>query len=176
MSRDDEELSLLERLRSDFDRGFAARVRPETDAWEELLGLRTGEGRYAVQLRQIAAVHPIRAVTRVPGRRAGFEGLIAVHGQLVAVYDLAVLVAAGGATKACRWLLIGRDEPRLGFAFDAVEGYRRVPRASLAAAGEGAGGVVTMAIEDGESPRLLLDLEALGAEVGRSVGRSGGRR
>jgi chemotaxis signal transduction protein len=179
MSDDARESALLERLRDDFDKSFAKAARSATVDEIEILGLGVGDGAYAVRLADVAAVHEIGAITRVPGRRPGFDGLTTAQGQLVAVYDLARLVAAPGASRARRWLLVARADAEVGFAVDAVEGYRRVAseRVVPAAGKDAAGSAVRSAIDEVSGPRLLVDLEALVAELRRSLGvREGGSR
>lgn len=168
--------ALLERLRREFDQSFARPSREDAEDWVELLAFRLGSGKYATRLAQIAAVQPRRALTRVPGSRAGFDGLTAVHGQLVAVYDLGVLTAAPGPATARRWLLLCREERQLAFAVDAIDGYMRVARSRLVEAGcaDPRGALVSQALDDGGSPRLLVDVTHAIRELRRALCSEGG--
>jgi chemotaxis signal transduction protein len=165
----------LAQLRTEFDRSFTRPARTETSNFFEVLTFRVGDGRYAVRLGQVASVQEVRAVTRVPGRRLGFEGLVAVQGQLVAVYDLAALIAAPGNAISRRWLLVCRDERQVGFLVDVVDGYLRSSPEHLVTMTDRQHDdtAVYQAISEGAVTRLVVDFTALLTALRREVEREG---
>jgi chemotaxis signal transduction protein len=175
MNHQAQEASLLEQLRAEFDRDFAKRVHVEAGDIVEFLGFSAGDGRYSVLLSEVAAVHEIRTVTRIPGRRPGFEGLVAVQDQLIAVYDLAVLIAAPNIATSRRWLLVSREERQVGFAVDAVDGYQRIPRSRVVQTPERESRtvVIRQAIDEGQSSRLVVGFSALVAGIRMDIDRQG---
>lgn len=169
-----QEVSFLEQLRTEFDRDFAKPAHAESANLEEYLGFSTADGKYAVLLQQVGAVQEIRTVTRVPGGRAGFEGLATVQDQLVAVYDLAALIAAPGRAGARRWLLVCQADRQVGFAIDAVDGYLRVPLGHIVQAqSEHRVDSIRQAIDQQDVPRLVVDLVALIAAIRRNFDLGG---
>jgi chemotaxis signal transduction protein len=175
MSTDMRQAALLTQLQVDFDRSFSQPARPGATDLVEFLGFSTGNGCYAAQLNQVAAVREIRALTRVPGKRSGFEGLVATQGQLVAVYDLAVLIAAPASATMRRWLLVYHDDHQVGFAVDAVDCYLQIPRARIVSAKdpEHQNAIVSKAIDEGPTARLVVNLDAVLASIRRSVSQDG---
>ncbi|HMA97334.1 MAG TPA: chemotaxis protein CheW, partial [Polyangiaceae bacterium] len=125
MKAESQELSLLAQLRSEFDHEFAEPPRQERAESLEFLSFRAGGGNYAVTLGEVAAVQEIRSVTRVPGNRPGFDGLVTFQDQLVAVFSLAILIAAPQPSTDCRWLLVCRADRQVGFSVDGIDGYQR---------------------------------------------------
>lgn len=166
---------LLTQLRDDFDRSFVLPTQTATDELVEFLGFRIGDTGYAVQLGNVGTVHEIRSVTRVPCRFLGFEGLVAVQNQLVAVYDLAVLAAAPGKSTSRRWLLVCRDDRQVGFAVDAVDAYLRVPLSRVIATADSqqCNTAVRQAIDHSAMVRLVVDFPTLLTSLRRDIDREG---
>jgi chemotaxis signal transduction protein len=168
---------LLMRLRTEFDRSFAVPARAEASGFVELLGFRVGETSYAVGLADVAAVHELRAVTRVPGQRLGFEGITFAQGQFVAVYDLAALIEARSESGSCRWLLISRQDRQVGFAVDAMDGYLRTsPDNVVAMPDQQLGSAVQQSVVEGSTTRLIVNFAALIDALARDTEREAGNR
>lgn len=171
-----QEASFLEQLRAEFDHDFVKPAQGEAIDLAEYLGFSSADGKYAVLLQQVAAVQEIRTVTSVPGAgtRTGFEGLATVQDQLVAVYDIAGLIASPGQAGARRWLLVCQADRQLGFAVDAVDGYLRVPRTQVVKAqSEDRVDAIRQAISEDRATRLVVDFAALIAELRRNHGFGG---
>ena len=166
---------LITRLRTEFDRSFTLNTHTVTEAPVELLTFRVGEGKYAARLEHIATVYEIRTVTRIPGQASGLEGLVAVQGQLVTVYDLAVLLRAPGNTISRRWLLVCSHDRQLGFAVDAIDGYVRKSPTALVPASDNQQHhlAVSHALEEESSTRLLVDFTVLLNSLRRDLGLEG---
>ncbi len=62
-------------LRSAFDRGFAAPLRVDTAAKQELLAIRVGAEPYVVRLSEISGLFADKKITRVPGGAAALLGI-----------------------------------------------------------------------------------------------------
>lgn len=167
--------NLCVRLRDEFDRSFTLGSRAITETAIELLGFRVGDGSYAVRLEQIATVQEIRNVTRIPGQASGLEGLLAVQGQLVAIYDLAVLLRSPGNALSRRWLLICRNEPQVGFAVDSIDGYLRKSQADLVAANEQHQRhlAISHALDEEPSVRLVVEFNVLTDALRRDLVQEG---
>jgi len=82
--RDDVERVLAERAR------LLARPLPEAPSGrlDQLAVLAAGGERYAVDLASVDRVHPVAAVTPVPGLRPPWVGLVALRGELLAALDV----------------------------------------------------------------------------------------
>lgn len=117
----------LAELRAAFDGGFALAPSPPRAAEEELLAIQVGGDVYAVRLREIGGLEPGRAVTPVPSASPACLGLAAVRNELVAVFDLALLLGYASADKP-RFLLLARGAAS-GFACAALIGHVRAPAA-----------------------------------------------
>lgn len=173
MNSSSQDAALLDQFRAEFDRGFACPARRETADAVGLLGFGAGDGIYAAYLHDVAAIREFRTVTRVPGRRSGFEGLAAVQGQLLAVYDLAALLAATRGTSTPRWLLLCREDLHLGFAVDRVDGYMQIPRSQIMQVVEKdqRSAAVRQVVAEGRTARLIVDLAMVISSIRSDVER-----
>ncbi|MGC4070695.1 MAG: chemotaxis protein CheW [Polyangiaceae bacterium] len=167
--------ALLAQLREEFDREFGRPARALTTEHVEFLGFRAGGGTYAVDLGDVSIVHEIRHVTRVPSAHRGFEGLVTVLDDLVAVYDLAALLVGAKSDSARRWLLVSRKDGQVGFAVQAVDGYLRTPRSKIVSqkGRSGRGDFLGDAIDEEEGLRRIVDFGALIADIRATVGGEG---
>lgn len=121
--------SLTERaaaMRDAFDRSFAETRLPNPPSAEDLLAIRIGTEPYALRLSEIAALHPLRRITPLPGSIPALRGLAGFRGAIVPVYDLATLLGHPPA-EAIRWLATAASEP-VAFAITAVDCHLRVAR------------------------------------------------
>ncbi len=115
-------------LHAEFDRGFAEPpvVQDETIA---VLSVRTGTSRFALRRAQLASVQVGLSLVTLPTRARGLLGVIAVHGNVVPVWDLGVLAGRTPATRP-RWFAIAAAEP-VALAFDELIAHAHVPVAQL---------------------------------------------
>ena len=151
----------LDELRAAFARGFAAAPAPEAEPGIELLRIRLGDEPYAIILAECAGLHADLAIVPMPSPARALLGLAAVRAAIVPVYDLRAVLGATTGTRP-RWLVIGRDAPVLGFAFEAFDGYVHVAtRAIGPASGEALRGGVTI---EGRYHQVL-DLAAIHTSV-----------
>ncbi|MCA1846669.1 MAG: chemotaxis protein CheW [Actinobacteria bacterium] len=69
---------------------------------EEVVVLEGGGERYAVGLTWVERIHPVDAVTPLPGLRPPWRGLIALRGELLPALDLPSYLGRAPATDAGR--------------------------------------------------------------------------
>ncbi|HTV87441.1 MAG TPA: chemotaxis protein CheW [Stellaceae bacterium] len=123
-------------MRDAFDRSFAAARPPAPPPGEDLLTIRIRTEPYALRLSEIAALHPDRRITRLPGSPPALRGIAGFRGAIVPVYDLAALLGHLPADEI-RWLALAASEP-IAFAFTAVEDQLRVGDDAIVAEAAGA--------------------------------------
>jgi purine-binding chemotaxis protein CheW len=157
-----EERERLDELRRAFDAGFAA---PPTEPAErvDLIALRAGRLLCAVRISEIARVAPLRGIAPLPCREPSLLGVASVRGSVVPVYDLAAL-AADGASRSPRWMLLSAGADRVALAFDEIEEYLRVVPDQLVAASEvGSAGrpVAAEAVRVGSSLRPVVSVASV---------------
>ena len=111
-------------LRLAFDRGFAAPLRIDTAARQELLAIRIGAEPYVIRLSEISGLFAEKTITRVPGSAAALLGIAGFRGAIVPVYGLRTLLGHDGA-QTPRWLVIAAAAP-VALAFEAFDGQLRV--------------------------------------------------
>jgi hypothetical protein len=100
---------------------------PRAGATEDFLAVRAGGRPYALRLAHIAGLFAGRAVTPLPSSAPALLGAAGFRGNVVAVYDLRVLLAEP-ADAAPGWLALPAAVPGLALAFDGFEGHFRVAR------------------------------------------------
>jgi chemotaxis signal transduction protein len=151
----------LDELRAAFARGFAAAPAPEAEPGTALLRIRLGDEPCAIVLAECARLHADLAIVPMPSPARALLGLAAVRAAIVPIYDLRAILGVATGTRP-RWLVIGRDAPVLGYAFDAFDGYVHVAtRAIGGTIGEAVRGGVTL---EGRYHRVL-DLAAIHTSV-----------
>jgi hypothetical protein len=152
----------LAELRRSFDQGFAAAPATEVAAVEDLLAVRVAGEHYAVRLAEIAGVAANRRIVPVPSRRSDLLGVAAIRGNLVPVYNLAVLLGHDPGPRPVAWLaLCGSAEP-LALGFEELESFLRVPRAHV-------GEVVRV----GAQARRVIDIRSILEKVAVHPGVAG---
>lgn len=157
----------LDDLRRAFDRSFALPPRGDDGAMEEFVAIRLGSDRYALAIRDIASLEPLRKLVPLPASRPALLGLAGIRGRLVPVFGLALLLGQPDRKTASPWLaLVGRDDP-LGFAFDGVDGHLRNPRQAMEAPGTAGEQFYIRQIlrRNDEPPRLVVDVPRLVAAL-----------
>ena len=116
--------SRAEELRRLFDASFAE-APPTTAAYENVLNISCGPMACAIRVSDISGIFADVKITRVPSALPELLGIAALRGSLVPVYDLRTLLGHSADTRP-RWVAV-MAATRLGLAFDAVEGQKRVP-------------------------------------------------
>jgi hypothetical protein len=92
---------------------------------------------------------------------------------VVPVYALAGLLGYGETRTATPWLAqCGRPEP-VALAFEQLEGFFRVPRTDLHAAGGEAGHHVAESVRVGSVTRRVIDTRSILAAIQVGAGASG---
>ena len=117
-------IASVDELRAAFDRGFAAPIPtpiPEVD----VIAIRAGGGPCAFLQSAIAAIETGLHVVPVPTPSAALRGVATFRGQVVAVWDLGLLVH-GAPVEPLRWCAVLGDQT-LAVAFDRLDGRVRVP-------------------------------------------------
>jgi chemotaxis signal transduction protein len=116
----------LDTLREAFDQSFAATPAEETQQFEDLLGIRTADRGYALQLTQVRGVFADHPVTPLPGPVPALLGAASFRGALVPVYDLGATLDHA-RPELPRWLVLAVGTPPVALAFEELEGHLRVP-------------------------------------------------
>ncbi|HKC49983.1 MAG TPA: chemotaxis protein CheW, partial [Myxococcota bacterium] len=119
-------------LRRDFDRSFAEPLPARSSGDVELLAVRVAGEPYLLPLRELAGLVADARVVGVPSALAEFLGVVGIRGVVVPVYDLGAILRQVSARRA-RWIAL-TARGRIGLAFDAFDGQRRVPSGELHAA------------------------------------------
>ncbi len=118
-------------MRELFDRGFAAPPAEPTPPTRDLLRIRLGDMPHAIALDDIAALHAGLAILALPTTVRELRGVVVLRGQLVPIYDLAMLLGFPPAAATARWIVTLRTRA-IGLVFDGSDGHARVPVAALA--------------------------------------------
>lgn len=111
------------KLRTAFDRAFAAPLRPDAAITYDLLAIRVGAEPYAVRLSDVNGLFVDRRITRIPGNNTSLLGIAGFRGAIVPAYSLSALLGQS-QPQAPRWLVIAAAPP-VALAFDLFEGHLR---------------------------------------------------
>jgi purine-binding chemotaxis protein CheW len=132
----------------------------------ELVHFRSGEQDYALETRFVLQVlRSPEQLVPLPGAPEVLRGLTLLHGEVLAVVELAPLFGRAAPTTHGPVLVVGSDRPELGLRADVVEEVRLVARDSLlpapAALGNRERSLVSGISRDGiivlEGEALLVD-------------------
>ncbi|MEX2206391.1 MAG: chemotaxis protein CheW [Myxococcota bacterium] len=153
------------RLRSEFDRGFAAPRAPADRALCDFVAIGLAGESYALPLAAIAALHADRKILRLPSAAPELLGFGVLGGAVLPVYDLRLLLAHAAASSP-RWLLAVAGSP-LALAFDAFEGHLRVPRGAVTsvATRDAAHGHVSGAVQTPVQLRRVIDVASIVSRI-----------
>lgn len=111
-------------LRHAFDLSFTQAPSSPTAA-KDFIAMRLGGVNYAMDLSKIAGLYTDKRITRTPARGPGFLGIAGFRGNILPVYDLAVLAGLPPGTDR-RWLAVATGQT-VAVTFDAFAGHLRVP-------------------------------------------------
>jgi len=153
----------LSQLKLAFDGSFAAALETRADQVEDLLAIEISGHPFALRVRELHGLYVERTITPVPSAPPELLGLAAVRGELVAVYDLAVLLGYARG-EAPRFLALGAS-PALAFAFAKLTGHVRVSKTAIHPT-EGARETwFAEVMRDSDRTRPILELSALSASL-----------
>jgi purine-binding chemotaxis protein CheW len=141
----------------------AASVGEVNDAAIEVLLLRLGKERYAVDLRGLRSVQHSAGLTRVPCTSRHVAGILNVRGELVTVLDLAAILGLDSPATpeaSTQVLLVEVHRTCVGLLVDEVLGVERLALDQLDGSLSGA----THSRGVAEGCIVLLDVEQVLAE------------
>lgn len=121
-----------ESLRRQFDSTFARATSVETPPTVDLLSIRVGDRRYAIDVTEISGLVTVKTLTPLPGSTTVLLGITGFRGSIIPVYDLAALLGHEKG-ETFRWLVVTAGITTTGLAFDGFEGHLRVEQALVAA-------------------------------------------
>jgi purine-binding chemotaxis protein CheW len=101
--------------------------------WLEVVTFRRADRRYALESRFLIEVGVCGRLTRVPGAHAALLGMTNLRGDLLPVFDLSALGAAGSQEQplVSRLVVLGQRSPDFGFLADEVDEVTRLSLGSL---------------------------------------------
>ena len=131
----DPERVLAERAR------LLARPLPEPDstAADEVVVLEAGGERYAIDLTSVERVHPVEAVTPLPGLRPPWAGLVSLRGEILPALDLPSYLgrppvfAPGGPSTPAASAIVAHGGLRVALLSEAPLALRVRPEGRLSA-------------------------------------------
>lgn len=86
---------------------------------DQLVVFERGNGRYALDMRFLQEVSSVTAYAELPGMPDHCLGVATARGELVALFDLAVLLGEPRSTSPVRCMLLcGEARPELAIAID----------------------------------------------------------
>lgn len=95
----------------------------------ELLEFQLAKERYALEMRYVLEVYPLRDLTPLPGTPPFLRGVVNVRGRILPVIDMKRFFALPetGITDLHRVVLVHGSGVEMGVLADVVAGVRRVP-------------------------------------------------
>ena len=156
----------LDELRHSFDSSFSRPPPPQKDAGEALLRLQVGGASLGVRLHQLAGLHLMPRLVRLPGGPASLLGLVGIRGQLIAVHDLAALLGLPPGEPP-KWLLLAGGARRVGLAATGFEGQLRATREQVSSGAVASAHPLlnTHVLPPGAPPLPVLDVDGLVASL-----------
>lgn len=157
----------VEILRREFDAGFAAPPHEVATDLVALLIIRVGEKPYALRVSELGGTAAGQRITPVPSSNRALLGLCGIRGNVVPVFDLAILLGEPRASDAVRYLALSAGHDPVAFAFAELEGYVRVGGAELghiAASGEQ---LISDVLQTATGLRPIIEIPAAVASVRR---------
>lgn len=99
----------------------------------DVLEFRLAEERYAVEIRHVNEVYPLKDLTPLPGTPAFVLGIVNVRGRILPVVDLRKFfdLPEEGLTDLHRIILVQGNGLELGLLADSAVGVRSIPVDSL---------------------------------------------
>jgi chemotaxis signal transduction protein len=157
----------LSSLRSEFDHVFGEPPAEPPGPREDLLAIVLQRDSYAIRLREVRGLYVDPRIVSVPTASADGAGLAAIRGELVAIYDLALLLGYE-ACEAPRYVLLAKT-PGLGFAVGDLRGHLRVPISTIRARPQNAEGLLVQVVQEAGLARPIIELAALAALISARI-------
>jgi len=106
---------------------------PAPSTMLELLEFRLASERYALEIRHVQDVHPLRDLTPLPCTPAFVLGIVNVRGRILPVLDLKKFfdLPERGLTDLHRIILVQGNDLDFGLLADVIVGVRSVPAGGL---------------------------------------------
>jgi chemotaxis signal transduction protein len=114
-----------------FDATFAEAPHTDAQKFEDVLAIRLGGEAHALRLSEVAGLFAQRNIVRLPSALPELLGLVSLRATIVPVYDLGALLGCPRQPEP-HWLVLAASAP-IALAFEELEGYRRLPTASIIA-------------------------------------------
>lgn len=121
-------MNRLDELRREFDDGFAAPARTETEATTDFLGVRVAGQPFALRVPELAFVSVQRRIVALPSSTPELLGLVGIRSRIVPVYSLARILGLAGARENTPWLATCDAGGEVAFAFESFERYLRLAK------------------------------------------------
>lgn len=122
-------------LREAFDRSFTLPLAVQARDEVELLVIKAGGASYGIRTSELVGLEADRKIVPLPSARAGLLGLCSAHDEVVAVFELAVVLGGPAASSRPRWIALHRDRELVALAFDELLEVRRVAAGDIAPPG-----------------------------------------
>jgi chemotaxis signal transduction protein len=152
----------VESIRRAFDESFAVAAAPETAEAHALLRIVVSGDAYALRLPEISELFVDRTITAVPGPLRELLGIAGLRNGIVPIYDLGSLLGYASRGDTGRWLVVTRNGAELGFAFEELIDYLRVPSQAISASpGQTERAHVREVVRHGEELIPILSLRSL---------------
>lgn len=153
--------SIAEKLRQDFDEGFAKPHRVLAEDLVALLAVLVGGRPYALRLDELSGTAAGSRITPLPSPNPELLGLSGIRGNIVPVFDLAALLSESREDKPPRWLALSAGEHPIAFGFSELEGHLRLDRSALSSLPSGEDRWFSAAVRTDAGLRPVLSINAL---------------
>ena len=175
-------------LREAFDSAFALPPVQRDDGREVFLIVGAGSGRYAARLDALLGLERGRKIVPLPSPAPGLLGLAGFRGQLIPVFDLAMLLGASAAGRGSgpgvpqgevargpQWLVLCKGQPAVALAFGRFEGLVLVSSQDVFAGppGERPSGLAPQTVRVGSHNLSVMDVPSLVAAATRRLAAKG---
>jgi purine-binding chemotaxis protein CheW len=137
---------------------------PAPSTMLELLEFRLGAERYALEIRHVQDVHPLRDLTPLPCTPPFVLGIVNVRGRILPVLDLKKFfdLPEQGLTDLHRIILVQGNDLDFGLLADVIVGVRSVPAGDLQPALPTLTGIRADYLKGiGEGGLVVLDLDRI---------------
>lgn len=136
--------------------------KPDTEfldrEYAEVIEFMLAHERYAIEVRHIREVYPLRELTRVPCTPSFILGIISVRGKVISVTDIKEFcnLPDGPRGKSSRVLILSDSEMELGIVADTVIGESKIPVDEIQANLPGLGGIPKEYVKGVTKDRLII--------------------
>jgi chemotaxis signal transduction protein len=155
--------SRLERLKREFDDGFAAPPAPRPAAHVGLLVVRVAGRDLALRTAELAGLLRPRRIVPLPAEDPAVIGVAGIRGRVVAVYSLASLLGHKDDAPP-EWLVLVGPDP-IAWSFARFLGHHQVEQGEITAAVETRGHLAELARISG-TVLPVIDVKSLLATTG----------